>query len=227
MATYLPGGTTYEGGLFAWERALLEDARIPRSGRVLLAAAGGGRELRALCQAGYEVTAFEPNPDLLSGARATGQAFPRARVLEGSYADLVNAVEAGTGPLAELSVRSFDWMLLGWGSFTHVTEPREQALVLRAARALVPSGPVVLSFFLKNAAADVPSRSRVLRRALRSAFGRLGGAATPPPGLSYEYGGGFAYHFTEAELRGLAESAGYAVTRFDVAAFPHAILLPR
>src|SRR5882724_468985 len=57
---YVAGGEYFLEGLWAWETALLEDHRVPRSGRVLLGAAGGGRELRALLERGYEVYAFEP-----------------------------------------------------------------------------------------------------------------------------------------------------------------------
>lgn len=225
MATYLPGGATYEAGLFPWERALWANPLVPKGGRVLLAAAGGGRELRALCQSGYEVEAFEPNPLLFEGARATSEGFSKASVLAGTYADLVSAVEQRQGPLAPLAERRFDWVLFGWGSFTHVTEPAQQLQVLRAALALAPSGPLVLSFFLRKGA-EVPSRSLRLREAVRSVFRSLGAARARPTGLGYEYGGGFVYHFTEQELERLAQQAGYRVALFDDTAFPHAVLLP-
>src|SRR5512146_3335463 len=48
-ARYRPGGDIYGGGLFAWERALIASEHFPRTGRVLLGAAGGGRELAGLC----------------------------------------------------------------------------------------------------------------------------------------------------------------------------------
>jgi len=226
MTTYLPGGATYTAGLFPWERRLLTHPLIPRRGRVLLAAAGGGRELRALCEAGYEVVGFEPNPILLEGARATAALYPGATVVAATYNDFVSLAATGRGPLARVVERPFDWLLFGWGSFTHVTEPAEQAAVLRAARSLVPSGPVALSFFLKKSDVDVPSRSRRLRGAVRALFGRLGAPAAPPAGLGYEYGGGFVYNFGEAEIGVLARAAGYDVALFDDLAFPHAILTP-
>lgn len=227
MATYLPGGATYEAGLFAWEKRLLSHPLVPRRGRVLLAAAGGGRELRALCEAGYEVVGFEPNPLLLRGARATAERFAGAEVLEATYLDLVRAAERGEGPLASLCEQSFDWVLFGWGSFTHVTERAEQQAVLLAARSLVPTGPLLVSFFMQKGAPEVPSRSRRLREAVRSVYGALGAPGAPPSGLGYEYGGGFVYHFGEGEIAALAHEAGYDVALLDAAAFPHAVLLPR
>lgn len=226
MATYLPGGATYQGGLFPWERQLLSHSLIPKGGRVLLGAAGGGRELLALAEAGYEVVAFEPNPTLLGGARATAERFPGTRVVSAAYGDLVQAATAGSGPLADLVKSHFDWVLLGWGSFTHVTEPADQLALLRALRALVPNGPVAFSFFLRKAGAEVPSRSQRLRDGARAALRRLGTNEPPPPGLGYEFGGGFVYNFTEADIGALAHASGYEVAHFDASAFPYAILRP-
>lgn len=226
MATYLPGGATYEAGLFPWERKLWNHPAIPRTGRVLLGAAGGGRELRALAEAGYEVVAFEPNAKLVAGARATAACFAGCRVVEASYADLARGAERGEGPLAEFRAVAFDWVLFGWGSFTHVTDLEQQAALLSAARVYAPSGPLALSFFLRRRDDEVPSRSRSFRRAVRSAFGILGGAPPPPVGLAYEFGGGFVYNFTEREIGVLALAAGYDVALFDDGSFPHAVLRP-
>ena len=107
-----------------------------------------------------------------------------------------------------------------------MTEPAQQAALLRAARKLAPRGPLLLSFFLKKVGSELPSRSLRLRQAVRATFAKLGGAAPPRSGLGYEYGGGFVYHYTEAELRSLAEAAAYRVAHFDAVAFPHALLEP-
>src|SRR5450432_8359 len=81
MSSYLPGGTTFEEGLFGWERSLFAEACIPKTGRVLLAAAGGGRELKALLEAGYSVTAFEPNPRLFEGAQQVAASSPSVELI--------------------------------------------------------------------------------------------------------------------------------------------------
>src|SRR4051812_29760663 len=57
---YVPGGEFFAQGLRSWEAKLLDDPRVPRRGTVLLAAAGGGRELQALLVRGYQVYGFEP-----------------------------------------------------------------------------------------------------------------------------------------------------------------------
>lgn len=223
---YLPGGAHFERGLFAWEERLLDHPAVPRSGHVLLGAAGGGRELRALAHRGFTVTAFEPNPVLVEGAREVGQ-ISGAVVLEGSYSDLCAAVAQQQGPLQALPARSpFDLVVLGWGSITHVLETADQLALLQAARRLAPAAPLVLSFFLRPEN-DGLVRAAKLRAALRSTFMGLGAANPPPaPGLAYERGGGFVYAFSESEIRQLASQAGYSVSVLEASPFPHALLLP-
>jgi hypothetical protein len=224
LKTYLPGGATFEGGLFGWEEALLEQPSLPRSGRVLLAAAGGGRELNALLQRGFGVTAFEPNPVFFEAASAVAKHSGNARVVRASYADLI-AAAGGAGPLTSLREESFDWLLFGWGSFTHLTQRAEQLAVLRATRTLAPHAPLALSFFMRKP--QIPdSRSEQLRRVLRTALRRAGKERPLEPGLGYDYGGGFVYSFTSEEFADLAQQAGYRIAFRDEKIFPHAILLP-
>jgi len=224
MRTYLPGGETFESGLFNWELSLLARPEVPRSGRVLLAAAGGGRELKALGERGYSVTAFEPNPVLFEGVLQVATSLRAVQVLRAAFADLAPAVN-GDGPLAGLRTQVFDWVLFGWGSFTHITERDEQAATLRAVRALAPGAPVVLSFFLRKPVAP-ESRSRRVRLFLREAFSRAGGRASVAPGLSYDSGGGFVYSYTVEELHQLGAMTGYRIAFLDAQIFPCAVLLP-
>ena len=203
---------------------LLARPEVPRSGRVLLAAAGGGRELKALLDRGFEVTAFEPNPVLFEGASRVAAGSSRARVVRATYADLMAAVNR-TGPLAGLNDELFDFVLFGWGSFTHLTRAELQLQVLRAARALAPRAPLSLSFFMRPAK-QVDSRSARMRGALRGLLKRAGGQQPIEPGLGYDYGGGFVYSFTMDEVSDLAQQAGYRIEFLDEKVFPHVILQP-
>jgi hypothetical protein len=228
QSSYLPGGSTFERGLFSWERALLARPEVPTSGNVLLAAAGGGRELKALIERGFEVTAFEPNPVLREGALQVARAFPHSRsiVLDGAFADLGDAVR-GCGPLAPLSQRApFDLVVLGWGSITHVLSRQEQLDVFSSVRKLAPNAPVIASFFLRSET-GYGGRTERLRKALRALFARLGAPnPEPEPGLAYEAGGGFVYAYSESEVHIIAHAAGYAVRLLEASPFPHALLVP-
>ena len=218
---YLPGGARFEEGLFAWEERALSAPPFPAAGRVLLAAAGGGRELAALLARGLSVTAFEPSDFLRAGAVEVARGRD-ARVLAGAYGDLPDAV-LGRGPLASLRDEHYDAVVLGWGSLTHLTRREEHEQTLSAVRALAPTAPVLLSFFLRKE--DARGKSVVLRRALRRAFGALGGRDAPD-GVGYEQGGGFVYWFTALEIHELAMATGYRVDALDLSSFPHATLVP-
>ena len=54
--------------LFEWEMRLLDRPEFPRSGSLLLGAAGTGRELTNLVRLGYTVDAFEPTPSLYAAS---------------------------------------------------------------------------------------------------------------------------------------------------------------
>lgn len=221
QTTYLPGGERFEAGLFDWEKRLLDAGTLPAGGRVLLTSAGGGRELQALLQRGYDVTAFEPNEILLAGARRVAGA--RATVLDGTYDDLVRAASSGGGPLAGLAQRPFDAIWLGWGSITHLLTSAEHLAVFRACRTLCPRGPVVASFFLRH---ETPrGRAEKLRVLVRKGVEVVGGRKAAD-GVAYEMNGGFVYWFRESEVLALAHEAGYEVRSFAAHPFPHVVMTP-
>jgi hypothetical protein len=222
---YLPGGEVFSAGLFSWESALLDHSSVPRSGAVLLAAAGGGRELQALLQRGYEVYAFEPVAPLLESARAIAQGA-KATVMKATYRDLVEHVRGCSGPLDGLR-GPFDLCVLGWGSLSHLTEPDEVVAVLRALRTLAPRAPVMTSFFVRRAGpTPTGGGARKLRRFLRRALGATGGHSVAP-GLQFLNSAGFMYAFTRDELLGLCDRAGYAVAHFNDSDYAHALLVPK
>lgn len=220
LTGYLPGGDAYQWGLVPWELRLLEHELVPRTGKVLLAGAGGGRELEALCDRGYSVFAFEPTRVLFEGAKSVAARFG-ATCVQGSFADLPLAV-GGLGPLASAPA-PFDLIYFGWGSFTHITRPEEQLAALVAARALGPTAPLVVSFWLRWPTVD--SRSQRFRKVLRAVLMRAG-AVEPPEGLTFQTSSGFAYLFDRQEFETLARRAGYRVELLSDADFPHALLLP-
>jgi len=222
---YIPGGAIFGAGLFPWEKALLENPRVPNSGRVLVAAAGGGREVAALLARGYDVYAFEPVEPFLESARRVVQGSG-SRVVGASYADLVErAAGRDGGPLRDCT-GPFDLCLLGWGSLSHLTEPGVVVQVLQGLRVLAPCAPVITSFMLRRGEAEATNGgARKLRRVVRRVLQSVGGRATPP-GLSFLNFAGFLYSFSQEELFELCRQAGYAVHYFSDRDYPHALLLP-
>jgi SAM-dependent methyltransferase len=221
LRAYLPGGVIFEGGLTSWESALLEHPAVPRSGRVLLAGAGGGRELLALGNRGYEVFAFEPSEELRQGAVEVASRFRGSCCVGGKYADLMRAPE-GVGPLA-CATPPFDLVCFGWGSFTHLLNRAEQLAALRAARTLAPTAPLVLSFWVHWP--QTGSRTERARARVRALLSRLSGRALTG-NLDFDSRAGFGYCFAREEFEKLAADAGYSVEVYEDTGFPHALLLP-
>jgi hypothetical protein len=221
---YVQGGGVFSKGLFPWELALLNDSRIPRSGRVLLAAVGGGRELCALLERGYEVWGFEPVAALLESARGVARGS-NANLAKASYQDLVARAHGQKGVLDAFQ-GPFDFCVLGWGSLSHLTEPGAVIDVLRALRALAPKAPVLTSFLLRASVEPTIGGSRKLRRVLRRTFAAVGGFPVAS-GLQFHVGSGFIYAFSREELVRLCREAGYDVALFSELGYPHALLLPR
>lgn len=221
LRAYLPGGEIFEGGLAQWEVELLEHPATPRNGRVLLAGAGGGREILALGERGYEIFAFEPSVVLRTGAEEVASRFAGSRCVHGSYADIVRAVR-GSGPLAD-APWPFDLVYFGWGSFTHLLSSPEQRAVLAAVRSLAPNAPLLLSFWVRwHHPGSKTERARgLVRRALTVVRG-----VAPAPGLDFDDRAGFGHCFERPEFEALARNAGYSVALFEERGFPHAILVP-
>jgi len=221
---YLSGGAVFELGLFEWEKALLDASLLPASGRVLLGAAGGGRELMGLAERGYAVSAFEPALELFQGAQQVASRYPACQVLRGSYADLCARAEGRENALSALDL-DVDLIWLGWGSLSHLTVPDEPLGLLRALRTLVPKKLVVLSYAERGHEASKGRGARRLREALRRMFQGLGGAEVPE-GLECYTAGGFQYAFSVDEISELATQAGYRVILQRSEGYPHAVLAP-
>jgi hypothetical protein len=227
QASYLPGGRHFKGGLFPWEQRVLESGMFPHKGRVLLGAAGGGRELMALLERGFEVVAFDPCERFAEAARQASASHAGASVFHASYADLVDAAAGRGGPLS-LAVRSqgFDAVVLGWGSLSHVTFPADRLSLLRALRAIAPRAPVLASFGLRPVALESPQSKGRVRNTLRRFFAAMGAPGSSGPGDLFDPDAGFLTMFAADEITSLAWEAGYEVALWEEGSYPHAVLVP-
>jgi len=220
--TYLPGGSTFEGGLFDWEREAL--AQFPVSGRILLGAAGGGRELAALANLGYEVVAFEPASDLAEAARTVAARFPPSQVITASFHDLLRAAEKQSGPLApHVCGREIAGVILGWGSFSYVWR-EDRVATLKALHTLAPHAPVLFSY------TETWEEPEGVVRALRVGFRRLlrlsGFSRLAEPGDRFQPWGGFSQTLAPADVQSLAARTGYRAVFVKSSPAAHALFVP-
>lgn len=194
-----------DAGIFDWERHWFGGALPGGPLKLLIGGAGCGREARFFLERGDSVVAFDPVSEFVSTAQLLAQDYANATFLSGGYGDLTQA-----GPLRSAieAYGAFDAVLLGWGSFTHITEPALRLDVLRTLRQFCPSGPVLLSVWTR-AAGD---RSK---RGFASTLGQRLGRQLNPRGASVAEGDwvvstmGYLYAFTDQELAQLISSAGY------------------
>lgn len=231
QSTYLPGGHRFQSGLFAWEKRVFDSALFPRSGRVLLGAAGAGRELVALLDRGYSVVAFDPCEAFVEAARriaeTSSERAANTTVVRASYRDLVRAAGEQAGPLSFLRDEArFDAVVLGWGSLSHVSPASERLALFQALHALAPGAPVLASFLLEPDTSASPGSKGRVRDALRRVFATLGAPGPSEAGDHFYPDAGFLSNLPRDEIAELAFRSGYEVALLDAAPYPHAVLVP-
>ena len=172
-------------GLYPWERRWYVRRLPAPPARILLGAAGSGREAVVLERFGYTVVALEPSKR--AAAHCRSMLGPDSTVLRASYGDLTAAVldDVDSG-LALTRHDRFDAVLLGWGSFGHVLRREDRFRLLRACHALCPAGPILLSVF-------VPPRAP---------------PAVPEGHLDFLSWGGFLAHPSAEEIAAHGKSLG-------------------
>jgi hypothetical protein len=177
--------------LFSWEADVFDRLFPPPPARVLVGAAGGGREVLALVERGYRVTAFEPVESLAKkmAERVSGQ---DVRILVGSYEQLPSLRQLD-GTLVDLQREPpFDCTVMGWTSYSHLHGEERRCEVLRQLAGMT-TGPVLFSYLpIADAAAGTP-----LRR----------------PGFSVHIG--WHQHFTATQVRKMVTDAGLELAADD------------
>lgn len=193
-------------GLQAWEAPVVEQAFAPGS-RVVVTGAGGGREVLALLELGYDAVGYEPHPGLVqAGSELLGRRGHPGRL---------RLMERDVFPGG---VDSLDGLLVGWGSYMLSPGRKRRVAFMRGARERMDGGaPVLLSFFVRSpderdyvrlaAAANVVRRLRGLEPA------EVGDALRP----------NFVHHFTREELQGELAAAGLALERYVDRPYGHAV----
>ncbi len=145
---YRADSSTFRRGLFRWEEEAVRCFFPSPPARILIGAAGGGREAFALAEMGYEVVAFEasaPLAETLVGAIGEGV---RVTAFRARYEDLPRLKPARAGlPGDDLTrLPPFDAAILGWTSLSHVLSAERRVATLKLLAPIV-RGPVLVSAF--------------------------------------------------------------------------------
>jgi SAM-dependent methyltransferase len=204
---------TYEGedhnlsGLREWE-ARIVDEHFEAGSRVVVTSAGGGREVIALAERGFEVAGFEPNQALVdAGRRLIEERGLQSASLELSERD---GFPAGAPQC--------DAVVVGWGSYIHVQGRERRVALLRAAReCLEPGGPIVLSFW------ERPEGGRYFGVVRKVASGLRALRGLQAAELGDTMRDTFVHVFTRAEVEAELVEAGFSVAELRGEPYPHAV----
>jgi SAM-dependent methyltransferase len=193
-------------GLWAWEQAMIEEYFAGAS-RLLVLACGGGREVLALQRLGYEADGFECQPILVDAAN-------RLLVADGFTA----TVQVSPRDSCPTGDRRYSGVIVGWGGYTLVAgRHRRVALLQQVRERLEPGGMILISFFARR---GTPRRFRLvaaMANALRWPLGRE--RVEPGDYLSPNY----VHFFTQEEIRGELEEAGFDLLHYGTAGYGHAV----
>lgn len=185
-------------GLSPWEESAIR-THFDGCERILVAAAGGGREVLALRRRGLEVDGFEANPTLVA------------------YANELLEREGGGEPIRlapwdgcpEYESR-YDGAIVGWGAYMHIRGRNRRVAFLRQLRERVSTGsPLLLSCM----GVDRYTRWMRLTAAIGSALATVTRRERVELGDSMEPD--YKHFFTRDELRREMVQAGFELATFS------------
>lgn len=196
-------------GFSAWEATLVE-RHFQRGSRILVAAAGGGREVLALRKAGFEAEGFECSLPLIE---ASWRIFDQL----GETCELIYCPPDAVPP----GPSTYGGLVVGWGAYTNIPTRQRRVSFLNALRQRALSRtPILLSF--RTRAADSGADRFVYRFARFSQFFMRTRSAPVEMGdhLSLSY----FHSFTRDELEDELREAGFQLTHYkDEGEWGHAI----
>ena len=194
-------------GLLDWEQNAVK-SWFPATGRLLLTAAGGGREALALEPMGYELSASECNPGLVEAANSHLRKHGLQTRIEHCLRD------ESPSPQGE-----FDGVIVGWGSYTLIA-PREKRIELlkQLAAPLKDKGPLLVSYFKME---SEPGLSDRIQRTTANLIRRLRGSSPVEEGDVMDWN--FRHRFTDKEIASELSEAGLEPVLVSDEGYPHAI----
>lgn len=205
---------SHNRNLFDWEeRAMVEFFPQPPA-RILIGAAGGGREMIGLTQKGYDVAGFDPCKDLVDVANNLACSMPFLSCVEGSFEDLMQ------GTLSAIETHApYHGVILGWGGLSYIGTQAAQQHLLQKIHSLCPNGPLLMSWFEEK-----PVNPRHQR--MKDILTRIG-LKPRSAHINYLPDDGWHYAFSHQDISDLARAAGYQVLASrNSSPLPHTVLRP-
>jgi hypothetical protein len=185
-------------GFFDWEPPLLERYFRPGS-RILVAAAGAGRETLALRKAGFDAEGFECSLPLVS---ASQEIFDQLG--ESKYVTYCPPDAVPSGPPV------YEGLIVGWSGYTHIPTRLRRIAFLQALRQRAsPRSPLLISFFtrLPDSYDHVVYRTATVCRL-------FGDRKLLSPGDHLEWRR-YVHRFTHDEVEAELDAAGFRIEYYN------------
>jgi SAM-dependent methyltransferase len=196
-----------QSGFWPWEAEAI-DRYFSESQSILIGAAGGGREMIALSQRGYQVVGFDCFPDFISSSDSIFASLGLDTRLTLAEPDHVPA---------ELGV--YDSGIVGWSGYSHICGSSRRVNFLREFRShLKAGGPLLLSFFALPADSYQFKLVYYVARVVKAI--RLSREKVEPGDILIDM---FFHYASEDEVRREMDEAGFKTVHFSLHSFGHAI----
>lgn len=195
-------------GLFDWERVAVEQYFQPGS-RILVAAAGGGREVLALRRAGFQAEGFDCSATLVQASDAI---FDRLGEPRG-----VTLCPSGEVPSGHAL---YQGLVVGWSGYAHIpTRQRRIAFLRQLRNRALPGARVLVSFFPR----EDSSRSETLISRIARISRVLFRKRKEPSELGDHLGWCFSHTFTRQDIESELQEAGFRPVFYSEVGEGHAV----
>jgi hypothetical protein len=187
-------------GLHFWEDLAVR-TYFPPGGRVLVAAAGGGRELIALVRGGFQAAGFECSHSMVeAGKRALAQR---------GIAATLDWAPPSVAPRME---GQFDALIVGWNGYCYISPLARRLAFLKDLRSqLRPGSPVLVSTAIRTPPARVVTWTPRVANVIRICTFRA-----PVFEVGDSFPGRPKLHFTRRQLERELTEAGFSPATFYV-----------
>jgi hypothetical protein len=195
------------GGFFGWEKDAIAGYFRDRK-RLLVLAAGGGREVLALLRLGYQVEGFETNPNLVLAANEL--------LREERFDPAVRLIARDEGPNTETA---YDGIVVGWGMYMHIQTRKLRIALLRQLRTQIRATcPLLLSFSPRYSTPRQYYASAKVANAIRHALRREPAAEVGDWLIPH-----YIHHFTQDEVVSELAEGGFDCVHYSTEDFAHAV----
>lgn len=199
-------------GLHDWEERAFSDF-FGGAKSILVAGAGGGREVLALRRLGYEAVGFECHPGLVKFANELLRKDGVGGEVKQSLPD--ECPQSG---------EVFDGVVAGWGVYTLIQGRPQRVEFLRGLREQTRGrAPLLVSFYHRPDGARRGKLVKGVGDSLRRILGR--GRLEAGDDLDPSTVPNFVHYFTRDEIAGELREGGFDLVFFSTEGYGHAVAL--